>query len=190
MSDFNDIIPHILKWEVGLRPSELNLPPERMFASVAARGYHCIPGDKGGHTMCGVTLATYRTYVNPQGTVEDLRKLSFDRWRDILKARFWDPCRADSINNHSVALMLVDWRWVNGTQAIRDAQSVLSLVPDGIVGPKTIAALNDPDSEGVFNRLRAARIRAYNRIVERSPSQKKFLKGWINRTESIRFSKE
>lgn len=187
MNDFNDFIPHILRWEVGLRPAEESLSPEEMFAAVAKRGFHCIPGDKGGPTMCGVTLATYRAYVNPQGTEAELRSLPFGRWRDILKTRFWDPCRADQIRNSSIARMLVDWRWVNGARAIRDAQTVLSLIPDGIVGPKTLAALNDPDSRGVFNRLRAARINAYNRIAGRSPSQRKFLKGWINRTDSISY---
>ena len=146
--------------------------------------------------MCGVTLATFRSWRRTDATPgnisgmpaeADLRKLSFDEWWAIMKHLFIDPCRAESIHNKSIALMLIDWRWVNGTQAIRDAQNVLSCVQDGIVGPKTLAALNAEPAMSVFIRLHAARCRAYERIVERNPSQKKFLKGWLNRTNSIKF---
>ncbi|MDE6237833.1 MAG: peptidoglycan domain protein [Muribaculaceae bacterium] len=186
MANLLKMIPHILTWEVGLRQSEINLSPEKMFESVRSRGFHNIPGDRGGYTCCGVTFSTFKSY-RPEASLKDLRLLQFEQWIEILRSMFWNPCKADQISNQSVAQMLVDWRWVNGSQAVRDAQVVLGLVPDGIVGPKTLAALNGPDSRSVFLRLKNARIRAYNRIVERSPSQKKFLNGWLNRTNSISY---
>ena len=192
------MVPHILNWEVGQTQEEIKnkiwdgLTPRQIYDRVKARGYHCIAGDRGEHTMCGVTLKTFREWRKKQGKpvpgVNDLKALSYDEWLAILKQMFWDPCKADQINNQSIAQMLVDWRWVNGTQAIRDAQNVFSCVQDGIVGPKTLAALNAPEAQSVFNRLKNARIRAYERIVARSPSQKKFLKGWLNRTNSITFT--
>lgn len=185
------MVPHILNWEVGLKPGEKALQGEVLYNSVAKRGYHVIPGDKGEQTMCGVTLKTFKEWRKKQGkpvpTVEDLKALQYDEWIAILKQMFWDPCKADQINNQSIAQMIVDWRWVNGNQAVRDAQAVLSCVADGIVGPKTLAALNAPEAQSVFNRLKNARIRAYDRIVARSPSQKKFYNGWLNRTNSITY---
>lgn len=192
------MVPHILNWEVGQTQEEIKnkiwdgLTPRQIYDRVKARGYHCIAGDRGEHTMCGVTLKTFREWRKKQGkpvpTVNDLKALQYDEWLAILKQMFWDPCKADQINNQSIAQMLVDWRWVNGNQAVRDAQTVLSCVADGIVGPKTLAALNAPEPLSVFNRLKNARIRAYDKIVSRSPSQKKFHNGWLNRTNSITFT--
>lgn len=192
------MVPHILKWEVGQTKEEIKnkiwdgLTPRQIYDRVKARGYHCIPGDKGEQTMCGVTLKTFKEWKKKQGkpvpTVNDLKALQYDEWIAILKSGFWDRCKADQISNQSIAEMLVDWRWVNGNQAVRDAQAVLSCVADGIVGPKTLAALNAPEPLSVFNRLKNARIRAYDKIVSRSPSQKKFYNGWLNRTNSIQFA--
>lgn len=184
------MVPHILKWEVGLKAGEEKLGGRELYEKVAARGFHKIAGDRGGATMCGVTIGTFTDWRRKQGkgnpSEDDLRKLGYDEWLAIMKSLFWDPCKADKIGNDNVAMMLVDWRWVNGSQAVRDAQTVLSCVADGIVGPKTLAALNAKPASSVFARLKAARERAYRRIVERRPDQGKFLKGWLNRTNSIR----
>lgn len=192
------MVPHILKWEVGQTKEERekkiwdSLTPRQIYDRVKGRGYHCIKGDRGEDTMCGVTLKTFREWRKRMGkpvpSVEDLKALQYDEWLAILKQFFWDPCKADNIKNQSIAQMLVDWRWVNGNQAVRDAQTVLSCVADGIVGPKTLAALNAPDSLSVFNRLKNARLRAYERIVQRSPSQMRFYNGWVNRTNSIQYA--
>ncbi|MDE6380489.1 MAG: peptidoglycan domain protein, partial [Muribaculaceae bacterium] len=162
-----------------------------MDESVARRRYHNRPTDKGGPTMCGVTISTFAEWRRRQGktipTIGDLRGLKYDEWLAILKTLFWDPCMADKIQNASVAMMLVDWRWVNGTQAVRDAQNAFSLIQDGIVGQKTLAALNTPPPEEVFMRMKYAREASYRKIADRNPSQRVFLKGWISRTNSIEF---
>ena len=185
------MVPIILSREIGLKDAERDLSADKMYESVARRGYHNLKGDKGGPTMCGVTLGTLidwrRKQGKPKPTVGELRVLRYSEWLAILKSVFWDPCKADSIVNQSIAEMLVDWRWVNGTQAIRDAQTAFTLVPDGIIGPKTLAALNSTPAKTVFIRLKYAREASYRKIVQRNPSQQIFLKGWINRTNSIVF---
>ncbi|MDE6717786.1 MAG: peptidoglycan domain protein [Muribaculaceae bacterium] len=198
MAKMEKMVPHILLWEVGQTKEEIekkiwnSLTPRQIYDRVKSRGYHVVTGDKGGPTMCGVTLNTFKDWRKRMGKpmpgVNDLKTLQYDEWLAILKQMFWDPCKADQIHNQSIAQMLVDWRWVNGTQAVRDAQTVLSCVADGIVGPKTLGALNAADSLSVFNRLKNARLRSYARIVERSPSQMRFYNGWVNRTNSITFT--
>lgn len=162
---------------------------QSIFARAARKGVLNDPHDPGGATMCGITLNTYRDWCRrkgyPKPTVERLAKMDYATWRSVLKDLFWDRCNADKIHNPSIALMLVDWCWVNGPQAIRDAQTAFSLVADGIVGPKTLAALNGSDAVSVFNRLQAAREKSYRDIVKRRPASQRYLQGWINRTESI-----
>lgn len=191
MAEIDSIVGHVLHREVGLTDEQRLLPPRKMYEEAAKHGYHMVKGDKGGPTMCGVTISTYTDWRRRQGkpvpTIADLKALEYAEWLAILKNLFWDPCKADQISNDSIALMLVDWRWVNGTQAIRDAQIAFSLLPDGIVGPKTLAALNAEPAETVFRRLKAARERSYRIIAQRNTSQRIFLNGWINRTNSIEF---
>ncbi len=197
MAKIESMVPHILRWEVGQTKEEIKnktwetLSPRQIYDLVRKRGYHYLPNDKGGPTMCGVTLTTFTEWRRRQGSgkpgIADLKKLEYDEWLSILKNLFWDPTKADRIANDSIALMLVDWRWVNGTQAIRNAQDTFSLVQDGIVGPKTLAALNADPADNVFMRLKNARKASYRRIVQRNPSQNAFYKGWINRTDSIEF---
>lgn len=191
MAKMESMIPLILNREIGLKDNEWNLPPRKMYESVSQRGFHIVKGDNGGPTMCGVTIATFTDWRKRQGkgtpTVNDLRALRYDEWLAILKNLFWNPCKADQIKHDSIAIMLVDWRWVNGTQAIRDAQFALGCVSDGIVGKNTLAALNAPDSLSVFNRLKNARLRSYDKIVAKNKNQMVFYKGWVNRTNSIEY---
>ena len=189
MANIDIMVPHILMWEVGLKDSEQRLPPRQMYESVSKRGYHKIPGDRGGATMCGVTIATFREWThNPVASEADLRALKYDEWLAILKHVFWDRCKADDIRNASIAVMMVDWCWLNGaTTAIRQMQAAFGPATDGIIGPKSLAALNASPAATVFSRLKTARLRSYNKIVAARPSQRQFLAGWQNRTNSIQY---
>ena len=64
---------------------------------------------------------------------------------------------------------------------------MLGLKADGIVGKKTLAALNRQDPQVFFNRLKARRKQFYERIVEKRPSQVRFLKGWLRRLDAIKY---
>lgn len=192
MASIEIMIPHILQWEVGLKDSERNLPPRQMYESVSRRGYHCIKGDSGRETMCGVTIGTFtdwrRYNGKPKPTVYELQTLKYDEWLAILKHVFWDRCKADKVQNASIAIMMVDWCWLNGAvTAIRQMQATFGLATDGIIGAKSLAALNAPPASVVFDRLKTARLRSYDKIVKTRPSQMVFYNGWLNRTNSIPF---
>lgn len=191
MAQIEKLIPHILLWECSITVKE-GETLEQAYERARAKGVVTLKNDSGGATMCGVTIGTFTQWRRnrglPKPTVNDLSSLSCREWLAILKSVFWDPCKGDQIANQSIANMLVDWRWVNGGQAVRDAQEVLSLVADGIVGPKTLGALNSKPALSVFNRLKGARERAYRGIADRNPTKKRFLAGWLNRTNNIKFS--
>lgn len=193
MADFNKIIHRLIFRETGVRelPGESD---ERHYRRAAPKGYHDKRTDRGGPTFIGVTLSTFRGWCKTQGQTlpasrsaqtAALKALAFDEWRRIAKSLFWDPSRADMIEDQRIATMVVDQRWVGGVAMIKAFQRALALVPDGIVGPKTLAALNAPDRTSTLGTLRAAAIRRYNSIVDRDPSQGINLRGWINRVNSI-----
>jgi lysozyme family protein len=166
MADARLMIPFIKKWEGG---------------------YANDPDDKGGCTMMGVTIKVYQKYFGKDKTCEDLKNITDEEWLEIFKDGYWKPWKADEIKNQSIAQLCVDMGWGSGPKtAIKKVQECLGCKPDGIVGPKTLAALNANPSSGVFRRLWVMR---YQWLIEISKkgNNKKFLRGWHNRLNDIKY---
>lgn len=145
------------------------------------------PADKGGPTNRGITLDTFRSFYG-RGTIEDIKALTFDQFYLIAKKKYWDRWRADEIENQSIAEFLVDWVYNSGVWGIKIPQKVLGVPNDGVVGPRTIQAVNWQDSPGLFNSLKQAREDFYKDITRKSPSQLVFLKGWLKRNNSFKYT--
>lgn len=151
-------------------------------------GYACVPGDKGGATKWGVTIATFRSVFGKEKTVNDLKNMTETQWDYIYKTLFWDKWKADTINSQSIANLLVDWYWNSGSYGIKLPQKILKVSIDGIVGPKTIDAINKyPNERELFTMLWKEREAFFKRIG--TGTQKKFLNGWLNRLNGIKYGK-
>ena len=173
MANVNDLAPLILKWEGGFVND---------------------PKDRGGATNMGVTLNTWkRVGYDKNGDkridVKDLKLLSKeDVVKKVLKPYYWDKWRADEINNQSIANILVDWVYTSGKYGITKVQAMLNLKPDGVVGNKTLSAINNyPNQRQLFQRIKNERLAFIDRIVKNNPSQRRFLKGWKNRVNSFKY---
>lgn len=170
MADIYKLAPFILKWEGGFVND---------------------PVDKGGATNMGVTIGTWRSVgYDKDGDgdidVDDLRQLTKeDVIERVLRPHYWNRWRADEINNQSVANILVDWVWASGAHGIRRPQCILGVTADGIVGPKTIAAVNSMDPMELHFRIKNDRIRFIDEICKKNPSQERFRRGWLNRIDEL-----
>jgi len=174
MANVDKLIPHILKWEGGAK-------------------YTNDPLDRGGATKYGITLNTLQSNhydINHDGKVntEDVKSLQIDDFKRILKSQYWDRWKADMITNQSLANLLVDWVWGSGKYGITIPQSLLGVPADEIVGQKTINALNSTNQRIIYNKVWEARKEFYLNIVKINPSQSKWLRGWINRLNDLKFS--
>ncbi|MEI6062693.1 MAG: glycosyl hydrolase 108 family protein [Bacteroidota bacterium] len=167
MADIKKLAPKILKWEGGFVND---------------------PVDQGGVTNKGITLITFRDVFGQDKTVDDLKNISDDAWMKVLKKFYWDRWKADEIENQSVANILVDWVWGSGKWGVIIPQRVLDVPQDGIVGVKTIQALNRCDQEDLFNKIVEERKLFLYDIVRRKPAQIRFFKGWINRLNDYKYS--
>ena len=169
MANINILAPFIKKWEGG-------------FVNDHA--------DRGGATNKGVTIATYEAYCKKKGlprpSVADLKKLSDAHWRDIIKTMYWDRWQADKIHSQKIANILVDWVWCSGLHGILIPQRLLGVNIDGVVGEKTLEALNAQNPDKFFQTVFDARKRFLNDITISRPTNKRFLKGWLNRLEDIK----
>ena len=173
MANVNDLAPLILKWEGGFVND---------------------PKDRGGATNMGVTLNTWKSVGYDKNgdkkiDVKDLKLLSKeDVVKKVLKPYFWDKWRADEINNQSIANILVDWVYTSGKYGITKVQAMLNLKPDGVVGNKTLSAINDyPNQRQLFQRIKNERLAFIDRIVKNNPSQRRFMKGWKNRVNAFKY---
>ena len=165
MAVYTKIIKKILKWEGGYAGN--------------IDGAIC--------TMKGVTLATYRRFFGKEKTCKDLKEITQAEWDYIFKKGFWDRWKADDIENQSIAELLVDWCWTSGVWGIKFPQRVLGVKDDGIVGPKTLAAINDyEDQEELFNKLWNRRKKHFQDIAKGGKT--KFLGGWLRRLSDFTYS--
>lgn len=170
MANLQKLVPFILKWEGGFVND---------------------PDDLGGATNKGVTFATYKQYRKkkgmPEPTIEDLKGITDAEWTEILKTMYWDRWQADKIQNQSLANILVDWVWASGNNGIKRPQKILGVTVDGIVGEKTLAALNVQDPGILFEAIKADRIKFIDEICNARPANEKFRKGWLNRINDFTF---
>ena len=169
MSEIKKLAPFVLKWEGGFVNDPL---------------------DKGGATNKGVTMAVWQKQgydKNGDGKIDvkDLKNLSDEDATKIMKKHYWDRCRADEIQDQRVANTLVDWVWCSGAWGIKIPQKMLGLKADGIVGAKTLQAINKAP-ENFLQILYKERQEFLERIVKTNPTQKRFLKGWLNRLEDLK----
>lgn len=191
MAQINDLIPFILYFEAGVPKKYLNLPAPQIFDKAKLTGFGNDPDDRGGATMCGITIATFEAYCRKKGypkpTVERLKAITFDQWREVLKTLFWDRWKADEIVSQPLANTLVDWVWASGVNGIKIPQRILGVKQDGIVGPKTIAALNSRDPKELFNTIQTERVKFIDTIIRNRPKNAKFRKGWLRRINAIAY---
>lgn len=170
MASVDGLLPHLLKWEGG---------------------YVCDPDDLGGATNMGVTMNTYIAYCRRKGypvpTVTRLKNLSKKQWTDILRTMYWERFGADGISSQSVANICVDWLWLSGSVAIKRVQEIVGVKVDGIVGVKTLAAINSRSPLSLFGAIKQARKEHIDEICEARPKNEKFRRGWLNRLNDLTY---
>ena len=120
--------------------------------------------------------------------VDDLHLLTReDVVNRVLKPHYWDRWKADEIKSQSVANILVDWVWASGAHGIKIPQRLLGVTVDGIVGPKTLAAVNARNPRELFDMIKIARFDFIEDICRSRPANNKFKRGWMNRINDLRF---
>lgn len=152
--------------------------------------------DPGGITNYGISLRFAQSVpdisvdghplldVDGNGIVDanDIRKLTRDQAKQVYFTQFWKVCRCDQIASDGLALMLFDMAVNQGRgPAVTTLQHAVGALPDGKLGPKTIAAANSCDVKAAiveFNARRTMRYATTNNFDT-------FGLGWMRRASRI-----
>jgi lysozyme family protein len=139
--------------------------------------YENVPGDPGGPTKYGIDQRSHPT-VN-------IRALTEAKAKEIYRTDYWRAIAGDQLQTRT-AWAVMDSAVNCGTkQAVRWLQRALNVEDDGRLGPVTLAAAAaSPDGPVAMSVLRQ-RGDHYLALGKR-PQFRKFLKGWMNRNESLR----
>lgn len=136
-------------------------------------GYSNHPDDPGGETMWGVTIAVARA----NGYAGPMRDLPRDTAKTIYRAQYWDKVKADSMP-FPVAFQVFDAAVNHGPgQAAKLLQRTVGVADDGIIGPKTLAAVAARGAAAILLAFNAEREQFYTDL-KTWPS---FGKGWSRR---------
>ena len=154
---------------------------EAMIRNEGGYVLHKVEGDRGGMTYAGIARN-----MNPNWAgwrmIDNGDLVPAYVVREFYQAQFWDKMRGDEITNQIIAQTIFDFYVNAGLPALKLAQLVVGATPDGVFGPRTVAALNAYPEDKFVMAYALAKIARYRDICMRDRSQSKFLLGWVNRT--------
>lgn len=145
-------------------------------------GWSDHPKDPGGATMRGVTLATFRRYVKPNATKDDLRKITDEQIAAVYRRHYWDAVAGAELPD-GIDYAVFDFAVNSGpARAAKYLQAIVGTTTDGKIGPATLAAVRARFHAEVIHKLCDIRMA----FLKRLPTWATFGKGWTNRVTDVR----
>jgi lysozyme family protein len=163
---FESALPFVLRWEGGFVDH---------------------PKDPGGRTNKGVTQKVYNAWRSRQGQAPaDVKAITDSEVHAIYEADYWLPPRCDLLSD-PLTLVQFDTAVNMGVgRAVRFLQEAVGCGVDGDFGPGTAKAVQGCDTANVVTSYCNSREAFYRRLAEKKPDLAVFLKGWLNRLNSLR----
>lgn len=146
-------------------------------------GYVNHPSDPGGETRWGVSKRAHPDL--------DIRALTEEQARAVYREGYWDPIRGDELPP-GVGLAVFDWvvHSDRRTVVVPRLQRLVGAKPDGLLGPKTSAAIwgaaPDPARDAdLAERIVDSRVRFLVGLMRGSERYRAFEVGWMRRMASV-----
>lgn len=145
-------------------------------------GYVNHPSDRGGPTKYGITQKTLAAWRGHPVTAEDVQNLSEDEARQIYTTEYVSKPGFDKVQDPLLRELLIDCGVNHGPgRAVGWLQLAVGATSDGVMGPKSWAAMAEVPARQIYKHVLAARIVFYGRIVNKRRSQADFIEGWNRR---------
>ncbi len=159
-----------------------NFQPCLEFVLEHEGGWADHPRDPGGATMKGVTMAVYQSYLGRNISKKELRNIPQDHLVDIYKSLYWDKVRCDQLAV-GVDLVVFDMAVNSGvSRSARILQRCVGAVPDGVIGPKTMALVNGIPAKDIIVKFSDGRENFYKNLNTFDT----FGEGWLRRNSECK----
>lgn len=145
--------------------------------------------DRGGATRHGITEGTLKRYNNITGLDWTLEGLDHFDVLEIYYLLYWRMGHVFEMPDWSQDIMF-DWSVHSGPhRATTLMQLEVGANDDGLLGPLTIGAMVEQEAhhgaDKMVRRLAIRRMSHLCAIVQRDPTQSRFIKGWWRRVSSF-----
>lgn len=156
------------------------------FVMMHEGNYSNHPLDTGGPTNYGISTSFLRAH----GINKKANEITYNEAQKLYEMYFWNPFRMSRFNDKGIQTFIFDSAVNCGVgKATEFLQTAVNyLIPiaiDGIIGDKTVKAVNDLcssiDRRFLIDLLIITRAVHYLNIIKVNSSQRAFLRGWINR---------
>ena len=135
------------------------------------------PDDPGGATKWGITERVARAH----GYQGPMQELPVAVARGIAKITYWDAVKADQLPE-ALRYAVFDAAYNSGVrQSIKWLQQAVGVDADGVIGPKTLAAVGGADARALLMRLLSVRLRFLTGLK----TWPAFGKGWARRVADL-----
>jgi len=141
-------------------------------------GYVNDPADAGGETKFGIAKNAHPDL--------NIKKLTLDGAMNIYYNEYWVTSKAAQLKGPLDVVYFDAYINHRPGAAAKMLQATCDAVQDGAIGPKTLAAIQALDPKDAAVKFLGIRADFFKRIVEKNPSQAKFLDGWLNRVNRLR----
>lgn len=137
-------------------------------------GYTSNSSDPGGETNFGISK---RSYPNV-----DIKNLTIAAATEIYRRDWWDRYQYGNIAAQLVANKIFDSAVNMGaSRAHKFAQSIVGVVQDGVLGPKSFSEINAYPSLKFITNYQNLQAQFYRDLVTANPARSVFLSGWLAR---------
>jgi len=166
-------------------------------------GYANAKADSGGETIFGISrnnnpdwkgwalVDAYKAKNGLNGIVAAMTSdADFQKMvQKLYTVNYWNINRCGDIYDQQLANVIFDTGVNMGTgraarflqQAFNDFAPGKTITVDGIIGDKTIAAVNQADPVSIYSNYQTLRKLKYGAIVAKNPSQHQFYSSWMSR---------
>jgi lysozyme family protein len=136
-------------------------------------------------TNHGISTFSYIDYYHRIPTVQDMLNITEADAYQIFKVLKWDKIQGDAIQNQAVADIFLDGV-VNHGHGVKLMQEVLGIAQDGVVGMKTLQAINAANPQSLYNAYKERRRVYYHQLVQADSRNQEFLEGWLQRLDKFK----
>jgi lysozyme family protein len=138
--------------------------------------------DPGGMTNLGVTRSVWQAYLKRDVTEADMRALTPQMVKPFYKALYWDRIKGDSLPS-GVDYAAYDLAVNSGPhRAAQYLQQIAGVTVDGMIGPKSLEAINTCDAKEAADAICDMRMD----FLKKLPTFDTFGKGWSRRVEEVK----